>query len=81
MRRLWIGPCLLAGLSAGCGRNAEEPPPGPTPKTEVITKPDGTTEYRSSRVRIDDTTTTAIARKGVRATQLRRAVPRRGDKT
>jgi hypothetical protein len=48
MQRLWIGLCLLAGLLAGCNHNAEEPSPGPTPKTEVITKPDGTTEYRST---------------------------------
>jgi hypothetical protein len=48
MQRLWIGLCLLAGLLAGCSRNAEGPPPGPTPKTEVITKPDGTTEYRTT---------------------------------
>jgi hypothetical protein len=48
MRRMWIGLCLLVGLSAGCGRNAEEPPPGPTPKTEVITKPDGTQEFKTT---------------------------------
>ena len=48
MQRLWIGLCLLVGRSAGCGRNAEEPPPGPTPKTEVITKPDGTQEIKTT---------------------------------
>jgi len=48
MRRLWIGFCLLVGLSAGCGRNVEEPSPGPTPKNEVITKPDGTQEFKTT---------------------------------